>query len=274
MECRMRHKDGHWGIRFYQPKWTSTHYTILDLKNLQIDPQHELIQKSIMKVLDSGKATDGGICLGPSTRQNSDICVNGMVLNYASYFQIPEEKLYSIVDAILHEIMPDGGFNCMCTRSGAVHSSLHSTISVLEGFIEFLKTGSNYRNREINQAIQSSEEFVLIHHLFRSDHTGVVINQSFLNFTYPCRWKYDILRAMDYFQNAGRSWDYRMMEAVEIIQQKRTKSGVWKMNSLHPGEQHFLMEKAGQPSRWNTLRALRILNFYKTAIYNDNNHHS
>lgn len=95
-------------------------------------------------VLRNERAADGGIKLGPSSSIHSDICVNGMFLNYASYFNTSENELHSLVDCILNEIMPDGGFNCRTTRSGAKHSSLHTTISVLEGLTEFQKAGHKY----------------------------------------------------------------------------------------------------------------------------------
>lgn len=144
-----RSSNGHWGERFYQPKWTSTHYTLFDLRNINLSPDNEIVKETIELVLDMGKAEDGGIPLGPSTSRYSDICVNGMFLNYASYFCTTEIELYSIVDSILNEIMPDGGFNCRTTRSGAKHSSLHTTISVLEGLNEFLKSGNRYRMNDI-----------------------------------------------------------------------------------------------------------------------------
>lgn len=136
-----RHSNGHWGDSFYQPKWISTHYTLLDLRNLNLPANNEMVKESIHMILKIDKAKDGGICLGPSTLQRSDVCVNAMFLNYASYFHAPEKELYSIIDSILAEIMPDGGFNCRTTRSGAKHCSLHTTISVLEGFTEFRKAG-------------------------------------------------------------------------------------------------------------------------------------
>lgn len=138
-----RKSNGHWGDRFYQPKWISTHYTLLDLRNLELPPTNETVQDTIELVIQNNLAQDGGIQLGPSTYQLSDICVNGMFLNYASYFKTPEKKLHSVIDSILREIMPDGGFNCRTTRSGAKHSSLHTTISVLEGLTEFQKASIN-----------------------------------------------------------------------------------------------------------------------------------
>lgn len=257
-----RNSNGHWGDRFYQPKWISTHYTLLDLRNLNLNRDNEIAKEAIGLTLQAGKAADGGIPLGPSTLQYSDVCVNGMFLNYASYFKTDELKLHSVVDGILDERMPDGGFNCKSKRSGAVHSSLHSTLSVLEGLNEFQKSGYTYRKKEIQHAKEMAEEFILLHQLFLSDRTGEIIKKDFLKITFPCRWKYDILRAMDYFQYAGSRWDARMEAAINIILNKRNREGSWNMQSAHPGQIHFIMEKAGQASRWNTLRALRVLKHF------------
>ena len=255
----MRSPNGHWGDRFYQPKWISTHYTLMDLRNINLSPDNEIVKETIELVLGMGKAEDGGIPLGPSTSRYSDICVNGMFLNYASYFRTAEKELCSIADSILQEVMPDGGFNCRTTRSGAKHSSLHSTISVLEGLNEFLKSGYTFRMNDIKGAKKSAEEFILQHKLYLSDRTGEIINKGFLKLPYPCRWKYDILRALDYFQYAGSNWDERMENAVRVIKDKRNNKGTWNMQAAHPGKVHFIMEEAGKPGRWNTLRAMRVL---------------
>ena len=259
----MRNSNGHWGDRFYQPKWISTHYTLLDLRNLNLSNKNEVVKGTIELVLQNDKSEDGGIRLGPDTTQHSDICVNGMFLNYASYFKTSEIKLQSIIDSILAEIMPDGGFNCRTTRSGAKHSSLHSTISVLEGFTEFQKAGYTYRKKEISDAIRTGIEFILMHRLFLSDRTGQIIDKNFLKLTYPCRWRYDILRAMDYFRYAGVKWDNRMTEALTYLNKKKNKDGTWNMQAAHSGQVHFIMEKAGKPSRWNTLRILRIMKHFE-----------
>ncbi len=259
----MRQANGHWGDRFYQPKWISTHYTLLDLRNLNLSADNQVAKQAIELVLSAGKAQDGGIPLGPSTAIHSDVCVNAMFLNYASYFQTEEIKLQPIVDSILSEVMPDGGFNCVAVRNGAKHSSLHSTISVLEGLTEFQKSGHSYRATDIKNNIASAEGFILQHRLFLSDKTGEIINPQFLKLSYPSRWKYDILRALDYLQNAGRRWDNRMVQAMAVLLAKRNKNGTWNMQAAHPGKVHFVMEKAGAQSRWNTLRALRVLKRYE-----------
>lgn len=255
-----RKPDGYWSERYYQPKWISTHYTLLDLKNLNIDPDNMLIQQTLQRVFAEAKSEDGGINPANSIAQ-SDVCVNGMVLNFAAYFGLGEESLKSVIDFLLKQHMPDGGFNCRSNRSGAKHSSMHSTLSVLEGMLEYERNHYTYRIDELRNAKAAAEEFLLMHRLFLSDRTGKIIQNRFLKFPYPCRWYYDILRAMDYFQLTGLKYDPRMNEAVEIIMGKRTRDGKWKLSAAYSGQVHFAMEPAGKPSRWNTLRALRVLRY-------------
>jgi len=253
-----RRREGHWGQRFYQPKWISSHYTLLDLKHLAISPDNQAIRQSILQVIDTLKGSDGGI--SPfGAEQKCDVCLNGMFLNYASYFGMKEDNLKSIIDFLLTERMDDGGFNCNSNTTGASHSSVHSTLSVLEGILEFTKKGYTYRQADLQKAEKESTEFLLQHNLYKSHTTGQIMNKKMLMLSYPSRWKYDILRALDYLQNAEISYDPRMQDALDILKKKRRNDGRWPVQSKHPGQTHFDMEKAGDASRWNTLRALRVL---------------
>lgn len=256
-----RNENGHWGQKFYQPKWISTHYTLLDLRNLCISPETPVPKETIDRILKEEKGPDGGV-LPISKEQVCDVCLNGMLLNYASYFKTDEIKLKSIVDFILNQRMPDGGFNCFMNRYKVKHSSLHSTLSLCEGITEYQKNGYSYRLPELIEAKESSIEFILIHQLFISDRTGEIIRKDFLKLTYPYRWKYNILRALDYFQYENVSWDNRMEAAINVLLKKRNKDGTWNVQAKHAGQVHFEMEKAGKPSRWNTLSALRVLKHF------------
>jgi len=256
-----RKKEGHWGQRFYQPKWISTHYTILDIKNLAISQDNYEIRQSISQVIQKLKGPDGGI-FPFGTENKSDVCVNGMFINYAAYFGTKEDNLKSIVDFLLSEHMKDGGFNCNSNRKGAIHSSVHSTICVIEGILEYAKNGYKYRLEELQEAEDRSRTFLLQHKLFRSDRTGNIINKKMLMLSYPSRWRYDILRALDYFQFAGINYDPRMRDALDILKKKRRKDNKWPVQAKHPGQTHFEMERTGGPSRWNTLRALRVLKHF------------
>jgi hypothetical protein len=260
-----RNSDGSWGQRFYQPKWTSSHYTLLDLKTLCIAPDHPLIRDSIRSVFAELKGDDGGI-LCSSRSRTSDVCVNGMVLNYASYFRMPEDQLQSVVDFLLTEHMPDGGFNCQSNQSGARHSSLHSTLSVLEGIQEYADNSYRYRLHELDRAANEAREFILLHRLFKSDRTGEIIRKDFLQLSFPPRWFYNILRSLDHFRNAGAQWDDRMADALVVLLSKRKRDGRWPLQAARAGQVHFRMEEPRQPSRWNTLLALRVLKPYPQGM--------
>jgi hypothetical protein len=256
-----RRSNGHWGRAFYQPKWTSTHYTLLDLRNLALSPDNDEIKQTIDMVLREERGPDGGVNPSPNIKE-SDVCINGMFLNFASYFQTEQTSLCSIVDFILSQHMADGGFNCYFNRQGAVHSSLHSTLSVIEGVAVYAAEGYAYRLEELRSAASASREFILRHRLFRSDRTGEIIDNKMLMLSYPSRWRYDILRALDYFRWAGVGYDERMDDAVGVLLKKRKPYGTWPLQARHPGQTHFDMERAGAPSRWNTLRALRVLRHF------------
>jgi len=256
-----RKREGHWGQRFYQPKWISTHYTILDLKNLAISQDNKEIRQSLSQVIQKLKGQDGGI-FPFGAEKKSDVCVNGMFLNYASYFGTREDDLKSIVDFLLTEHMKDGGFNCNSNGIGAIHSSVHSTISVLEGILEYAGNGNTYKLDELQESADKARTFLLQHRLFRSDRSGKIIDRRMLMLSYPSRWRYDILRALDYFHFAGINYDPRMQDALDILKKKRRKDNKWPVQARHPGQTHFEMEKTGGPSRWNTLRAMRVLQHF------------
>lgn len=253
-------KDGHWGNGFYDPKWTSTHYTLLDLKNLGLPRDNKNVRKIIEILLKTKIYKDGGINYA-KTIKFSDICINGMVLNFSTYFNIITKETYSIIDYLLLHQMSDGGWNCNWYL-GDKHSSLHSTLSVLEGLLEFRKTKDGYKEKEIVASEEAGREFLLQHQLFKSHRTNEIIDKKMTMLSFPSRWRYDILRALDYFRDAKVSYDKRMESAIEILLKKRRKDGLWNLQMKHPGKVHFDMEKVGEPSRWNTLRALRVLKFY------------
>ena len=143
---------------------------------------------------------------------------------------------------------------------------MHTTISVLEGILEYKKRAYNYRLKELLKAERESQEFILQHCLYKSDNTGKVIDNSYLKLSYPTRWRYDILRALDYFQFAIANYDDRMQDAINVLLKKRTKENTWNLQANHPGNFHFHMEKVGKPSRWNTLRVLRVLKHFLVNI--------
>lgn len=262
MFLKKQKQNGHWGISFYQPKWTCTHYTLQDLKTIGFPRGNENVEKSVDMVLQEPEGKNGGINYAQSLSV-SDVCVNGMILNFSSYYLPEHPRLQKIVDFLLGVQMEDGGWNCRYLVKGTTHSSLHSTISVLEGLLEFRRSCAPYRTAEILKAEKGALQFLLNHQLYQSHRTGEIIDARMLRLSFPFRWRYDILRCLDYLRDAGTDYDRRMKKALDIIRSRQKKDGKWPLQEKHKGAVHFDMEKTGAPSRWNTLRALRVLNYFE-----------
>jgi hypothetical protein len=156
--------------------------------------------------------------------------------------------------------MDDGGWNCR-RAAGATHSSMHTTISVLEG-LRWYELRRGRKLRAIRRAQRDGREFLLVHRLFRSHRTGAIIKPAFTRFAFPPRWHYDVLRALDYFQSVGAPHDDRLAEAIELVRSKQRPEGWWLLQQGHRGKAYFQLEEVGAPSRWNTLRALRVLKWH------------
>jgi len=266
-----RGENGHWGLGYYSPKWTSTHYTLLELRNLELPRENPIARDAValslrQYQLDPAYRRDNAVRRSNRERGavTSDVCINGMFLHFACWFGASPDALEPVVDFLLGEHMPDGGFNCQSNRRYAhpVHSSLHTTLSVLEGIETYWSCGYTYRLDELLDAANTSRAFILLHRFFRSDHTGEVISPHFTKLSCPWRWHYDVLRALDCFRAAGQPYDDRMRDALEIIQDARRPDGTWQIGLRFPGEEHFRMEAARKPSRYLTLRALRVLRAY------------
>ncbi|BES65551.1 hypothetical protein SANA_19900 [Gottschalkiaceae bacterium SANA] len=245
-----------WGKGAYSPKWISTTYTLLDLKNLGILPQLPAYLESSALILDRlwrlpVKSKD----------RYQDLCICGMLLNLCCYGGIKDQKINEMIDYTLDKQFVDGGWNCRWEVDHD-HGSLHTTINVLEGLKEYIENGYSYRSQEIHQAITCAHEFILMHRLYRSDRTGKVIDHHMTMLSYPGRWKYDALRALDYFQSIDYPYDPRMSDGMKLLMKKKRKDGYWPVQQKYAGLVHFDMEQTGKASRWNTLRALRVLEQY------------
>jgi hypothetical protein len=184
-----------------------------------------------------------------------------MVLSILAYFEFEDERLERLVEHLLEQQMPDGGWNCQ-SYQGATHSSFHTTISVLEGLAEYDQRRPSSR---VVESQQRGIEFLLLHRLFRSHRTGAVVDPRMTRFSFPTRWHYDIMRALDYLQARRLPYDQRMSEAIALVRQKQRPDGTWPLQNRYPGRTFFEMEAVGQPSRWNTLRALRILKWFESS---------
>ncbi len=243
----------------YSPKWTSTHYTLLELRHLGLPPGNPQALRACALFWQNGLERDGGINLFKSL-DYSETCINGMLLAIFSYFKYPDERVHSIAGFLLGEQMADGGWNCQKVN-GATHSSFHTTLSVLEGLAEYRQTYPN-EGAKTMAAANRAHEFLLLHRLLYSHRTGEVFDPKMMRIHFPPRWRYDFLRVLDYFQSIGLPRDERMADAIQLLLEKRSQNGRWMAYTPWAGRMHFEMEAPGTPSRWNTLRALRVLKWW------------
>jgi hypothetical protein len=257
--------DGRWtrergpkGFRgLYTPKWTSTTYTLLLLRRMGLPATHRRARKGCAALVGGSQWLDDG-SIAPWSSPKTDVCVCAMVLGILEWFDFDApERRSGLLQFLLGQQKADGGWNCR--RSSEV-SSVHSTISTLE---TLQLRRENSPQRSINAAMKRGREYLLARRLFRSLGTGEVIRPSLKLFSFPPRWYYDVLRALDHLQQSGAAPDERASEAVELLRSKRRKDGTWALQNRHTGDVHFELEKVGEPSRWNTLRALRVLRWWE-----------
>ncbi|MGD1007138.1 MAG: prenyltransferase/squalene oxidase repeat-containing protein [Ignavibacteriaceae bacterium] len=255
-------KTGLWGGGVYSPKWISTHYTLLELKNLCVPQSNKDYIEGSQILLDKLWINSRGV----ARNRKQDICVCGMLLSICSYAKMQHSALNEIVNYIISHYMPDGGWNCRWW-GGTQKSSLHTTLTVLEFIHDLENNGYKYHIDELKNFKNKAHELLLKRNLYKSLSTGEVIKSQMLVMHYPCRWKYDILRCLDYFQSVDAPYDERMQDAINIIIKKQRKNGRWGISHKHAGLVHFDMEKSGTDSRWNTLRVLRVMKKYNREIF-------
>jgi len=253
--------EGTWAGRMYSPKWISTTYTMLLLRDLGLPPENSQAQRACSLLLDRGfHPRDGGIGFDWGM---SETCVTGMVLSILSWFRVEDERLDRVTDHLLDQQMPDGGWNCRL-RDGATHASMNTTILALEGLLLYERHRARRakRLRALRTAQARGREFLLAHRLFRSHRTGQVIKRDFLRLAFPPQWHFDVLRGLDHFQAAGASRDERLADAVQVLRDKRRPDGRWTLEHRYRAKVWFHIETIRRPSRWNTLRALRVLRWW------------
>jgi hypothetical protein len=234
-----------------------TLYSLSVLMDLGLDPASKLSRKMIDRV-------DRGLKFKwlnnrPYLRGETEPCINGRILGIGAYFKKPNDTL---AKQLLSEQLEDGGWNCDAPKSR--RSSFHTTICVLEGLLEYERAGG--KSAAVTTARKRAEKYLLERRMFRSLRTGEVVEKRWLRFSSPTFWHYDVLRGLDYLSTAGITPDSRVNEAIEIVMKRRHQNGRWPLNLVHPERIPLKMETAvGSASRWNTLRALRVLRWYDNA---------
>jgi hypothetical protein len=258
--------DGRWGEAAWNRGWTSTMHVLMLLRDLGLDPAGEPARRALRLVRE--RVTWRGC--GPQECDDNPFfagelepCINGQVAAVGAYFG---QDVGGLIDRLLGEQLPDGGWNCEA-ENGSTRSSFNTTICVLEALLAYeLSTGGA---PQVESARLRGQEYLLERRLFRRKSTGAAIERDrkggadWSRFAFPTWWHYDVLRGLDYLRNAGAIPDERVAEAIGLVESRRGTDGRWPLDVRHPGPMPVeLDEGEGLPSRWITLRALRVLDWY------------
>lgn len=246
--------NGKWNRNEPQP-WTATANTLVLLQEFGVDPRDEKARHAVAQVRKHCCWEHAG---QPFFSGEVEPCINGMVVALGAYF---DQDVDGVVMRLLGEQLEDGGWNCEA-ENGSVRSSFHTTIRVLEGLLAHERASSG--SAESIAARRRAEEYLLERKLFRRKSTGEIVEPAWLQYSFPTRWHYDVLRGLEYFRSTGEPPDPRVSQAIELVRSKQQADGTWLLENTHPGAVHFTLEDGdGSPSRWNTLRALRVLRWYE-----------
>ena len=245
-------QDGDWGDD-RRHGWMTTNDALSLLRELGIDPADEKVRRAIGLVQE--RITWWQMDGRPFFDGETEACINGRILASGAYFGAPVERL---LERLLSEQLEDGGWNCEAPPS--TRSSFHSTICVLDGLLEYEK--AHGPTVEVTQARARAQHYLMGRHMFRSLTSGEIVDASWTRFSFPPVWHYDVLRGLDYLRSAGIEPDERVAEAVALVEKRRHQNGRWPLNLLHQQRVALEMEtRVGSASRWNTLRALRVLDW-------------
>jgi len=253
-----------WGGGVYSPKYTSTHYSLLTLCELEVDLSESRFLGAIDILLNEMWARDGKV----NKYRHQDMCVVAMMIRICAQANVQDNRIFDMIDYVIDHRMNDGGWNCAWERKPyPKQSSLHTTLSVLEAFYNLLDKKYNYRVEDIKNGILSGSEYMLSKRLFKSVRTNQIIHNDMLKFPFPYGWKYDILRALYVMANLDISYDERMKDAISIIIDRLDDIGRIKADSLSVGKHYKIYRKANTISPFNSFRALRVLKKYKLDSY-------
>jgi hypothetical protein len=254
---RCQGPDGAWHLAD-APDWLPTLFTMQLLRATAVDPADPGVAAAMAR-LEAGYRWHEEFGAKPFFEGEVEPCINGGALALGAYFGRPTE---SLARRLVGEQLDDGGWNCEAPKS--TRSSFHTTICVLEGLLEYERAVGSAP--DVTAARRRGEEYLLVRHLFRRQSTGDVVSAAFLTFAFPPRYEYDVLRALDYFRAAGDRPDPRVDEAIRVVQERRQADGRWLLDRTHADALALPFgESLGEPSRWNTLRALRVLRWYEQA---------
>ncbi len=262
--------EGRWAGAAWNRGWDSTMHVLMLLRDLGLDPASDQARRAVglVRARVTWKGCGPPECDGNAFFEGEvEPCINGQVGAVGAYFG---QDVRGIVDRLLAEQLPDGGWNCEAAK-GSTRSSFNTTVCVLEALLEYeAAVGGSLR---VTEARVRGQEYLLERRLFRRRSTGEVIERdrkgdaAWTRFAFPTWWHYDVLRGLEYLRSAGVAPDERVAEAIDLVASKRDGDGRWPLETRYPGVLPVDTDDGeGRPSRWNTLRALRVLRWYEPSL--------
>lgn len=241
--------DGQWGDGDYSPKWTSTTYTLLLLHWLGLPPGHPQAHRGLDRLWRAWGPRLAGM----------DTCLVAMLAILSCSHAYPTPRLDDPVQVLLDSQQEDGGWNCDARGDRARHSSFHTSIQALEGLALYRTHGGRL---DVTSAEAAGREFFLRHHLYQSHRTGEPAIRGSLRFPQLPQWHFDVLRGLEHFTTVGADRDPRLADAVAVVRAARRADGRWSTYAAYPARHRLVLEPRG-PSRWNTARVLRVLQWWE-----------
>lgn len=251
-----------WGNGYYSPKWVSTHYTLYDLRYLEITLDHEIYKKSLLNYISyffKHYQLDEDI-------SKHDLCIAGMMVDLLAYGLLDHEYLYPMIDYIIDHRMPDGGWNCRYNHKPYPKiSSVHTTINILNGLSTYLNQGYEYRIDEVKKCINESIESLLSRNLLYKKGTMIPIHHEMIKHHFPYRWKYDYLRVLELLAKMKYPYKDEIKPAINLLKHAM-KDGKLTKGTKISGRTHFDLEEE-RFGRFNTLRAYIVLKHFEPKLY-------
>jgi len=251
--------SGSWGGQLYGNKWLSTTYTLLLLRHMGLEATNPQARLGCRALLEGSFSAQGGMSFA-RTKECIDNGVTGMILSLLAYFDIPDMRVHHIAEYLLDQQCRDGHWEPVADNQ-SIRYAFDTTLLILDGLLEYTRK-FQAASSKIKDAQVNGREFLLQHKLYKLIETGKELDRKIMLFSFPPRWHYDVLVALDYFRDCQTGGDERMHEAIDLVKAKRNPDGTWNLQNRHAGKTFFEMEQVGMPSRWNTLRALRILKWW------------
>jgi len=254
----LQEKSGLWGGSLYAGKWTSTTYTLYLLKLMGLTSTNEPACRACGLLLADGLHAGSEIRFNRD-REIRDLGITALVLSLCCHFDQDAEALHNIMQLLMSE-QRHGGEWLPDDQASAEDYAFETTLLVLEAICQYRDRYPDRETTALEVAVEGGRDFLLRHNLFLRD--GQPIKAGWMTFSFPPYWFYDVLTALDHFRAACATRDERLLPAINLLRTRCRPDGKWTLGSPHPGKMHFPLEESGQPSRWNTLRAMRILHWW------------